>query len=140
MMLGGILPFGSIFIEMYFVFTAFWQYKYYYVFGFLLLVYIILLVVTSCVTVVSTYFLLNAEDYRWQWVSFLSGASTGLYVYLYAIYYFFKKTKMSGFFQITFYFGYMGMFCFGLALLCGAIAFIGAYLFVHRIYRMIHVD
>ena len=48
-MLGGILPFGSIFIEMYFVFTAFWQYKYYYVFGFLLLVYIILLVVTSYV-------------------------------------------------------------------------------------------
>lgn len=25
--LGGILPFGSIFIEMYFVFTSFWNYK-----------------------------------------------------------------------------------------------------------------
>jgi len=30
--LGGILPFGSIFIEMYFVFTS--LYKYYYVYGF----------------------------------------------------------------------------------------------------------
>jgi len=139
-MLGGVLPFGSIFIEMYFVFTAFWQYKYYYVFGFLLLVYVILIIVTCCVTIVSTYFLLNAEDYRWQWLSFLSGASTAVYVYLYAIYYFAKKTSMSGFFQITFYFGYMAMFCFGLALLCGAVGFIGAHFFVHRIYRMIHVD
>jgi transmembrane 9 superfamily protein 3 len=138
--LGGILPFGSIFIEMYFVFTAFWQYKYYYVFGFLLFVYLILLIVTVCVTIVSTYFLLNAEDYRWQWVSFLSGASTAGYVYLYAIYYFYKKTKMTGFLQISFYFGYTGLFCFGLALLTGAVGFLGAQYFVRRIYKMIHVD
>jgi transmembrane 9 superfamily protein 3 len=25
--MGGLLPFGSIFIEMYFVFTSFWNYK-----------------------------------------------------------------------------------------------------------------
>lgn len=37
--LGGILPFGSIFIEMYFIFTSFWHYKFYYVYGFMLLVY-----------------------------------------------------------------------------------------------------
>ncbi|KAJ3282036.1 Transmembrane 9 super member 3 [Borealophlyctis nickersoniae] len=34
--LGGILPFGSIFIEMYFIFTSFWAYKIYYVYGFML--------------------------------------------------------------------------------------------------------
>ena len=50
---------------MYFVFTSFWAYKIYYVYGFMLLVFGILLVVTSCVTVVAVYFLLNAEDYRW---------------------------------------------------------------------------
>jgi len=92
--LGGILPFGSIFIEMYFIFTSF--YKYYYVYGFMLLVYLILIIVTVCVTIVSTYFLLNSEDYRWQWTSFLSAASTAGYVYLYAVYYFIMKTKMSG--------------------------------------------
>lgn len=64
-MLGGILPFGSIFIEMYFIFTSFWAYKIYYVYGFMLLVFIILMIVTVCVTIVCTYFLLNAEDYRW---------------------------------------------------------------------------
>ena len=34
---GGVLPFGSIFIEMYFIFTSFWAYKIYYVYGFMLL-------------------------------------------------------------------------------------------------------
>jgi transmembrane 9 superfamily protein 3 len=138
--LGGILPFGSIFIEMYFIFTSFWHYKYYYVYGFMLLVYIILIIVSVCVTIVSTYFLLNAEDYRWQWVSFLSSGSTAVYVYLYSIYYFFFKTKMSGFFQTTFYFGYMLMFCFGLFVLCGAIGFIGTSVFVRRIYRLIKME
>jgi transmembrane 9 superfamily member 3 len=63
-LLSGILPFGSIFIETYFIFTSFWNYKYYYVYGFMLLVYVILIIVTSCVAIVSTYFLLNAEDHR----------------------------------------------------------------------------
>ncbi len=31
----------------------------------MLLVFIILVIVTVCVTIVCTYFLLNAEDYRW---------------------------------------------------------------------------
>eukprot|EP00316_Scyphosphaera_apsteinii_P000992 CAMPEP_0119321780 /NCGR_PEP_ID=MMETSP1333-20130426/56417_1 /TAXON_ID=418940 /ORGANISM="Scyphosphaera apsteinii, Strain RCC1455" /LENGTH=521 /DNA_ID=CAMNT_0007328835 /DNA_START=14 /DNA_END=1576 /DNA_ORIENTATION=- len=65
--LGGVLPFGSIFIEMYFVFTSFWNYKFYYVYGFMFLVYLILVIVTVCVTIVVTYFLLNNEDYRWPW-------------------------------------------------------------------------
>jgi transmembrane 9 superfamily protein 3 len=136
--LGGVLPFGSIFIEMYFIFTSF--YKYYYVYGFMLLVYVILIIVTVCVTIVSTYFLLNSEDYRWQWTSFLSAASTAAYVFLYSVYYFYVKTKMSGFFQTVFYFGYMAMFCLGLATLCGAIGFIGTSMFVKRIYTMIKGD
>ncbi|MCD7466354.1 hypothetical protein HAX54_002964 [Datura stramonium] len=55
-LMGGLLPFGSIFIEMYFVFTSFWNYK----------------------TSQGTYFLLNAENYHWQWTSFFSAASTAV--------------------------------------------------------------
>jgi len=138
--LGGILPFGSIFIEMYFIFTSFWHYKYYYVYGFMLLVYIILVIVTVCVTIVSTYFLLNSEDYRWHWVSFLSGASTAVYVYLYATYYFIAKTTMNGFFQTCFYFGETLMFALGLGILCGAIGYTGTSVFVRRIYRQVKIE
>lgn len=138
--LGGILPFGSIFIEIYFIFTSFWYYKYYYVFGFMLLVFLILVIVTVCVTIVSTYFLLNSEDHRWQWVSFLSSASTAVYVYLYAIYYFMFKTSMVGFFQTSFYFGYVFMFCLGLGIMCGGLGFIGTSMFVKRIYQNVKID
>jgi len=138
--MGGLLPFGSIFIEMYFVFTSFWNYKVYYVYGFMLLVVVILLIVTICVTIVGTYFLLNAENYHWQWTSFFSAASTAAYVYLYSIYYYYMKTKMSGFFQTTFYFGYTLMFCLGLGILCGAVGYLGSSLFVRRIYTNIKCD
>ena len=106
----------------------------------MLLVYIILVIVTICVTIVSTYFLLNSEDYRWQWVSFLSASSTAGYVFLYSVYYFFVKTHMTGFFQACFYFGYMSMFSVGLGLLCGAIGFIGTSVFVKRIYQVVKID
>eukprot|EP00494_Astrolonche_serrata_P024287 UN24545 len=79
-LVGGVLPFGSIFIEMYFIFTSFWNYKFYYVYGFMILVLAILVIVTICVSIVSAYFLLNAEDYRWKWSAILSGGSTAFYV------------------------------------------------------------
>ena len=72
-----ILPFGSIFIEMYFIFTSFWAYKIYYVYGFMLLVFVILTIVTVCVTIVCTYFLLNAEDYRYVGYLALPARSNG---------------------------------------------------------------
>ncbi|XP_055382600.1 transmembrane 9 superfamily member 3 [Condylostylus longicornis] len=139
-LLGGVLPFGSIFIEMYFIFTSFWAYKIYYVYGFMLLVFSILMVVTICVTIVCTYFLLNAEDYRWQWTSFLSAASTSLYVYAYSFYYFFFKTKMYGLFQTTFYFGYMALFSGGLGIICGTVGYVGTSIFVRKIYSNVKID
>jgi len=138
--LGGILPFGSIFIEMYFIFTSFWAYKIYYVYGFMLLVFFILAVVTICVTIVCTYFLLNAEDYRWQWTSFLAAGSTSGYVYMYSIYYFFFKTKMYGLFQTTFYFGYMALFSLSLGLMCATLGYVGTSLFVRKIYSTVKID
>lgn len=103
--------------DQHFIFCLCWQV--YYVYGFMLLVFLILIIVTVCVTIVGTYFLLNAENYHWQWTSFFSAASTAVYVYLYSIYYYYVKTKMSGFFQTSFYFGYTLMFCLGLGILCG---------------------
>ena len=121
---GGVLPFGSIFIEMYFLFTSFLHHKFYYVYGFLLLVYIMLFIVVVCVTINSTYIQLNAEDYRWPWTSFLVGGSTAFYVFGYVIYFYFMHTNITGFFQTSFYFGYMSVLCLALFLVCGMYLFI----------------
>lgn len=139
-LLGGVLPFGSIFIEMYFIFTSFWAYKIYYVYGFMLLVFIILTIVTVCVTIVCTYFLLNAEDYRWQWTSFMAAGSTSIYVYAYSFYYFFFKTKMYGLFQTAFYFSYMALFSGALGIICGTVGYMGTSVFVRKIYSNVKID
>lgn len=137
---GGILPFGSIFIELYFIFTSFWNYKLYYVYGFMLLVFAILLLVTGCVSIVSTYFQLNSEDHRWPWTSFALGGSTSLYVFLYSAYFYAFKTKMTGFFMFSFYFTYTLMMCIGIAIVCGTVSHLAASTFVQRIYRTVKAD
>ena len=47
---------------------------------------------------------------------------------------------MSGFLQTCFYFGYMGLFCAAIAVLCGSVGYAAASMFVTRIYRNIKVD
>ncbi|GMH99463.1 hypothetical protein TrLO_g5852 [Triparma laevis f. longispina] len=138
--LSGILPFGSIFIELYFIFTSYWNYKFYYVYGFMLLVFIILAIVTMCSTIVSVYFLLNSENYHWQWTALMSGGFSGFYVFLYALYYFYFKTNMTGLLQTCFYFGYMGLQSFGMSLLCGTFGFAAASWFVRTIFQNVKVD
>jgi transmembrane 9 superfamily protein 3 len=135
--IGGLMPFGSISVELYFIFTSFWNYKFYYVYGLGALAFLLLAGTLVCVAIVASYFLLNAEDYRWAWVSYASAASTAVYMFLYAGYFYLCKTKMQGFFQFFFYFGYMGMACWAMFLLCGTIGYIGASIFVRLIYSHI---
>lgn len=136
----GLLPFGSIFIEMYFIFTSFWNYKFYYVYGFMLLVYVILMIVTICTTVVAVYVQLNAENHRYQWLSFHASGSTAIYVGLYSIYYFYYKTQMTGLVQASFYAGQVLMLCAILYLACGAVGAWGAAQFVRTIFRSVKAD
>ena len=75
---------------------------------------------------------------RWQWTAFLSAGSTAGYVYFYSFYYFFFKTKMYGFFQTTFYFGYMGVFSLGLGMLCGTVSYINSKTLINT--NILHPD
>jgi len=136
----GVLPFGSMFIEMYYIFNSFWNYKFYYVYGFMLVVFILVTLVTACCAIVSTYLLLNWEDWRWKWISVFSGGSTGLYVFLYAIFYYHTKTQMNGFFQTSFYFGYMFLFSFAIFLVTSTIGYVSSSIFVRTIYTGIKLD
>ena len=68
LLLAGLLPFAVVFIELFFVFRSLWQDKsgYYYVFGYLAAVGLILVLTVTEVTIVATYMQLCAE------VSFIS--------------------------------------------------------------------
>ncbi|CAJ1961673.1 unnamed protein product [Cylindrotheca closterium] len=138
--LAGLLSFGSIFIELYYILTSLWNYKFYHVYGFLLGVYGILTIVVGMTSIIVVYFCLNAENYLWQWTAFGSGASTSGYVFLYGVYYYIFKTHMHGLLQMTFYFGYMTLIALNLGLLCGTLGHWAASKFVKAIFQNVKVD
>jgi len=137
----GLVPFGCLFIEMYFVLSAVWSHnKIYYVYGFMFAILLLLCLVIVCVSITCTYVLLNAEDYRWQWQSFLCCGATSAYVFIYIVHYFYNSTQMSGFLQTVYYFGTSLNFCIGLGLFCGSLGFVGASKFVFLIYSNIKAE
>jgi len=137
--LGGILPFGACFVEMFFIMSSVWMDQYYYVFGFLLLSFLILTVTCAEVTIVLTYFLLCGEDYRWWWRVVLASGSTALYVFLYSCFYF-ARLQSSMVITYFLYFGYMSMISLAVFLLTSAVGFFAALYFTHYIYSSIKVD
>jgi transmembrane 9 superfamily protein 2/4 len=137
--IGGILPFGACFVELFFILSSMWMDQYYYVFGFLLLVFFILVLTCAEITMVLIYFQLCSEDYHWWWRSFLTSGSTAFYVFLYSAFYF---SKLEANLTITYfiYFGYMTIICFGMFLITGLVGYSAALWFTKKIYSSIKVD
>jgi len=137
---GGVLPFGAVFIELFFILSSIWLHQFYYVFGFLLLVFIILIITCAEITVVMCYFQLCAEDYHWWWRAFLTSGSSAAYMFAYSIFYFFTKLEITKFVSALLYFGYMLVSALIFFLLTGTIGFYACYIFVWKIFSAIKVD
>lgn len=135
-LLAGLVPFAVIFIELFYVFQSLWQDKsgYYYVFGFLAVVSVILLVTIAEVTIVAVYIQLCSENHNWWWQSFFVGGGSALWIFAYCIYYYMFKLHISGFVSSTLFFSYSFMACCVYGLLAGTVGFLSAYAFVRRIY------
>lgn len=135
-LLAGLIPFAVIFIELLFVFQSVWQDKsgYYYVFGFLAVVSLILIVTIAEVTVVTIYIQLCSENYHWWWQSFFVGGGSALWVFAYSIWYYAFKLNITGFVSGMLFFAYSFMACCVYGLLTGTVGFLSAYTFVRRIY------
>jgi len=138
--MGGVLPFGCIFIQLFFILNSIWSHQTYYMFGFLFLVFIILIITCSEATVLLCYFHLCAEDYHWWWRSFLTSGFTAIYFFIYCIHYFFTKLEMEGFTSTFLYFGYTAIIVFLFFLLTGSIGFFACFWFVSKIYSVVKVD
>jgi transmembrane 9 superfamily member 2/4 len=154
----GVLPFCAIFVELYFIMTSLWTSKIYYMFGFLFICYGLMLLTSACTTVLLVYFMLCAEDYRWQWRAFIGAGMTGGYVFLNALGFWAMKISFGGLTGTVLYIGYSALIGFLVFLLsgkfrpciiytgfdtnatAGTIGFASSFLFAYRIYSSIKID
>uniref|UniRef100_A0A6B0VEL1 Transmembrane 9 superfamily member n=1 Tax=Ixodes ricinus TaxID=34613 RepID=A0A6B0VEL1_IXORI len=137
---GGFLPFSAISVELYYIFSTVWGREHYTLYGILLLVAIILLSVTASISVALTYFQLSAEDYHWWWRSVCTGGSTGLFVFLYALFFYFFRSNMGGALQAVEFYGYTILTAYIFFLTLGTVSFFSAYRFVRYLYTSIKTD
>ncbi|EPB79986.1 endomembrane protein 70 [Ancylostoma ceylanicum] len=93
MLMGGILPFGCIFIQLFFILNSIWAHQTYYMFGFLFVVFLILIITCSEATILLAYFHLCAEVSTILYFSY-----TAIFVFM-----FFLMTGTIGFLS-TYYF------------------------------------
>lgn len=136
-LLAGALPFALVFIETTFLFQALWADKgaHYYTPGYMALNTVLLMLCVVEVTIIAVYAQLCAENYKWWWQSFLVGASSSVWLFLYCIYWYFTRLYVKGFVSGLLFFAYAGIGGIVYGLFTGTVGFIAAYGFVRTIYR-----
>ncbi|XP_010551982.1 PREDICTED: transmembrane 9 superfamily member 12-like [Tarenaya hassleriana] len=137
----GTLPFGTLFIELFFILSSIWLGRFYYVFGFLLIVLLLLVIVCAEVSVVLTYMNLCVEDWKWWWKAFFASGSVSVYVFAYSINYLvFDLQSLSGPVSAMLYLGYSLLMSVAIMLSTGTIGFLTSFYFVHYLFSSVKID
>ena len=140
MIVAGVVPFAAAYVELFFIMTSLWMDQYYYVFGFTLIVYGILILTCAEITVLLVYYQLCAENHRWWWFAFLAPGSTALYTFLYSMFWFKSLEASRMLMTYLLYFGYMAMICGAMLLVVGTVGALTSLWFVCKIFGTIKVD
>lgn len=137
----GLLPFGTIFVELYFAMTSIWQGYFYYIFGFCFVVGALTVIITIEVAIVTTYVQLCAEDYQWWWRSFFRGGSLAIYMAIYAVGFLVNTLHLlSGSLSVLLYLSYMVLILWAVYLAMGTVGFASSFLFTYKIFASVKAD
>ncbi|KAF2364066.1 Nonaspanin (TM9SF) [Trinorchestia longiramus] len=140
LLMAGILPFGAMFIELFFILSAIWENQYYYLFGFLFLVFLILVISCAQISIVMVYFQLCGEDYHWWWRSLVTSGGSAFYIALYSVFYLVTKLEITEFVPLLLYFSYTSIMVVSVWIFTGTIGFYSAYWFIRKIYAAVKID
>ncbi|KAL6012172.1 Transmembrane 9 superfamily member 8 [Asimina triloba] len=136
---GGILPFCVIFVPLFYILVNIWLHQFYYMFGFLFIVFITLIVTCAEMAIVLCYFQLCCEDYRWWWQAYLTSGSSALYLFIYATFYFCTKVEITKPLPVILCFGSMLICSYAFFLLTGTIGFYACFWFTRLIYSSVKI-
>lgn len=138
----GLIPFGTIYIELIFIYRSVWLEKtsFYYMYGFLLFTILLLSIVVIETVIVAVYLSLIYGDYRWQWRSFWIGSSVAWYIEVYSVYYFFTHLNLTDFSSVILFFAYTTILSVLIGLATGSLGLYAASIFIYKIYDAIKSD
>lgn len=142
-LIAGVLPFGTVFMELVVILNSVWTGSVYYLYGALLSVFLILVVTCAEMSIVSTYLSLSAEDWKSHWnTSFWGCGSSGLYIFLYSLYFSWAQSNPV---QIPFvsklvFISWSLVVSGAFALMCGTVGFFASFWFTRKIYSSIRID
>ncbi len=139
-LLGGLMPYTAVYIELYFIMSAMWLDKLHLVFWFFFVVIFILIATCAEISILLCYYQLCSEDYEWQWRSFLSSGSSALYMFLHTCWYYHYQLEISGVVSSLLYFGYACMASISFFILTGSVGFLSCLYFNKLIYNSIKID
>eukprot|EP00928_Gymnodinium_smaydae_P001105 TRINITY_DN10402_c0_g2_i1.p1 TRINITY_DN10402_c0_g2~~TRINITY_DN10402_c0_g2_i1.p1 ORF type:complete len:619 (+),score=137.73 TRINITY_DN10402_c0_g2_i1:60-1916(+) len=137
---GGLLPFGAVFTEIFFILSSIWHHRFYYLFGFLGIVIILLIITCAEISIALTYYQLTMENHRWWWRSMFTSGASAFYLLLYAIIYFHTRLQINTTVATLIYYGYMVLMSSAFFIFTGTVGFISSFFFVRGIYGSIKVD
>ena len=66
--------------------------------------------------------------------------STGIFVFVYSLFYFFRRSNMSGVLQSVQFFGYTLLACYVFSLMLGTVSFFASLKFIRYIYVNLKMD
>uniref|UniRef100_A0A0N5AMH5 Transmembrane 9 superfamily member n=1 Tax=Syphacia muris TaxID=451379 RepID=A0A0N5AMH5_9BILA len=112
MLMGGILPFGCIFIQFFIFYPVFGPIK--------------------CI--------ICSDFYFWYSFNYVQNLFTDLYFFIYCVHYFTAKLTITGMIATILYFSYTSIIVFMFFLATGAVGFLSTFYFVEKIYGSIKVN
>lgn len=139
-LLAGILPFCAIFVELYFIISSLWFHRIYYMFGFLFVCFTLMVITSSTVAILMVYFSLCAENYHWQWRSFVLSGASSIYIFLHSLIFLASKLSLGGFSSNMLYIGYSFLISLAFFVTTGTMGYIATFFFIRRIYSSIKID
>jgi transmembrane 9 superfamily protein 2/4 len=139
-LVSGILPFGAVFVETFFILSSIRLHRVYHFFGFLFTVFIILVVTCIEISIVMCYFQLCSGDYNWWWRSYFTSGSSALHLLIYSLVYFGTKLELIQFVSSFLFFGYIVLISMFFFVLTGTIGFVSSLVFVRKIYSSVKFE
>ncbi|KAI8344798.1 hypothetical protein BC941DRAFT_409636 [Chlamydoabsidia padenii] len=139
-LVGGVLPFAMIFIDLNELLKSSWHGELYISIPHSVLACLVMAITTSQASVILIFFQLCNEDYHWWWMSFMIGASSSIYIFAYGLTYYMTKTNIDGFYGGVIYIVRLLLGCVFTGLSTGSLGFFSAYWMIRRIYSSAKMD